>query len=190
MAFHGAEFLRSAVHPKDFPAHDRREVALAGRSNVGKSSLVNALAPGRLAFVSKEPGRTRTINFYALNERLCLVDLPGYGYAKVSRSVKEAWGPMIEGYLRNREHLRLVLVLIDARHGPTKDDLSLWQWLQAEGIESLAVATKWDKVKKGERHRRLAEMSGALGEEPLTFSSVSKEGKDRLVARLNAVARE
>lgn len=189
--FSEARLLASAAGPADYPRHERTEVALAGRSNVGKSSLINALVPmRRLARVSKEPGKTRTLNFYALDERLCLVDLPGYGYARVSRTLREAWGPMVEEYLRHRPQLKLILVLVDARHGPTADDLEMWAWAKHAPQEALAVATKWDKVKPSQRVRRLREMEAALGGPPLLFSAVTGEGKEHLIrALLTAAAR-
>src|SRR5690606_30432191 len=110
-----------------------------------------------LAYVSKQPGRTRTINFIALDDALCLVDLPGYGYAKAPGRVRASWGAMIEGYLAGRKQLVAVLLLIDGRHGPTPDDLAMMEWLNESRLEHVVVATKWDKVKKSARHRRLQE---------------------------------
>lgn len=189
MVYKSAHFIKSAVHPRDFPVHDRREVALVGRSNVGKSSLVNTLVPmRRLAHVSKRPGRTQTINFFALTDQLCLVDLPGYGYAQVSQKTRESWRRMIETYLKERDQLALLILLIDGRHGPSEDDVTMWQWAKYHQTNIQVVATKWDKVKKSERSRRLAAMSDSLEEEPIPFSAVSGDGKDRIVRILNSIA--
>lgn len=185
MAWKRCVFLGSATDPSGYPAPDLPEVALMGRSNVGKSSLINALARRRdLARTSKTPGRTQTLNFYLCEERFILVDLPGYGYARVPRSVKAKWGRMIEEYLARRETLKGALLLIDARHGPTEDDLELWGWLQQRELPSVIVATKWDKVKSSERARRLAQMEESLGKEILPFSALSGEGVRRAAAQL------
>lgn len=183
--FRQARFLVSATNPKGYPEHARIEVALAGRSNVGKSSLINALTGIRgLAHVGKRPGRTQTINFFALTDALCLVDLPGYGYAEVPERVRAAWGPMIEGYLSTRVQLRAVILLVDGRHGPTGDDLQMWKWLEHSGRERVALATKWDKVKRSQRLKRKKEMEEALASSVLPFSSITSEGKDALTAYL------
>src|SRR5690554_2093715 len=128
---HDAEFLTSAVNPQGYPNHGLPEVALVGRSNVGKSSLINALVNRRkFARVSNQPGRTQTINFYRV-DTLCLVDLPGYGFARVPESVRLRWQPMIEGYLTERPNLTGVIYLVDIRHGPTQDDRQMHAWLRA-----------------------------------------------------------
>jgi len=147
------------------------------------------LAGGRrLARVSKTPGRTQTINFYALDPALSLADLPGYGYARAPQSVREAWGPMIESYLASRDALKLVLVLIDGRHGPTDDDLILWRWLEHIPAGARAVATKWDKVKKFERSGRIDAITESLGVAPIPFSAVDRTGHDELVAILRSLS--
>jgi len=185
MSFPDAEFLTSAVQPDQYPRHRRKEIALAGRSNVGKSSFVNAIANRKgLAYVSKQPGRTQTINFIALDEALCLVDLPGYGYAKVPERIRASWGAIIEGYLSGREQLVAVCLLVDGRHGPTRDDLTMVEWLAHAPYECFAIATKWDKVARGVRIRRLKEIAEALGMEVVPFSAHSGEGKDEVIKRL------
>lgn len=187
--FREACFLASAADPRGYPAHRRVEVALAGRSNVGKSSLVNALAgDSRLARTSKRPGRTQTLNFYALTGSLCLVDLPGYGFADVPERVRAAWGAMIETYLREREELKAILLLIDSRHGPTGDDLEMWRWIGASGRRGLVVATKWDKVKPGQRVKRKKEMEAAVAAPVIPFSAVTGEGIAALSSFLMSLA--
>lgn len=185
MGFRQAKFLVSATSPKGYPEHRRIEVALAGRSNVGKSSLINAVSGVRgLAHVGKRPGRTQTINFFALTDGLCLVDLPGYGYAEAPERVRAAWGPMIERYLATREQLRSIILLVDSRHGPTPDDLQMWEWLKVSDHERIALAAKWDKVKKSQRPKRKKEMEEALGAPLLPFSASTLEGKDELIRYL------
>lgn len=187
--FREARFITSATSPEGYPVHRRIEVALAGRSNVGKSSLINAIAgTKKLARVSKRPGRTQTLNFYALTDSLCLVDLPGYGYAEVPERVRAAWGPMIEGYLKTREQLKAILLVIDARHGPLEDDLVMWRWIEASGRAGLAVATKWDKVKSSQRAKRIKEMETALAASVLPFSAVTFEGGEALCAYLRSLS--
>lgn len=142
------------------------EVAFVGRSNVGKSTLLNALCNKKLAHVSSTPGRTRVINVYDAGASRWLVDLPGYGYAKGDQSEREGWGPMIEGYLTGRPNLRMVLALVDAKIGPTKLDAQMLRWLQSEGIPWTAVATKADQVRPSLAHHRRRELAQSLGVEP------------------------
>lgn len=150
-----AEFVGSAAGPRDFPRDRRPEIAFAGRSNVGKSSLLNRLLGRRkVARVSKTPGRTQTINFYRINGAFYFVDLPGYGYAKVSEQMRRSWEGMVEGYLRGREMLRAVVMIVDARHPPTVLDQEMRAWLQAAQVPHLAVLTKVDKVSRASRSRR------------------------------------
>lgn len=151
---HNAEFLTSAVDPKGYPVHDRKEIALVGRSNVGKSSLINTLVNRKkFARTSNQPGRTQTLNFYRV-DTICLVDLPGYGFAKVPESVRKKWRPMIETYLMGRPNLVGVLHLVDVRHTPTADDQTMSQWLQTMDMPYVLIATKLDKISRGSMDAR------------------------------------
>lgn len=145
------EFIKSAVRVGEFPPPNLPEVAVVGRSNVGKSSLINAIFNRKIAKVSSSPGRTRLINFFRLNDEIYFVDLPGYGYAKVSKSEREKWRRMIENYFRNRENLNLVVMLVDSRHKPTNLDILMKEWLEAINIPFVIVATKMDKLNQGEK---------------------------------------
>ena len=166
---HNAEFLTSAVNARGYPVHDLREIALVGRSNVGKSSLINALVNRRtFARTSGQPGRTQTINFYRV-DRLCLVDLPGYGFAKVPAAVRSAWRPMIEGYLTGRPNLVGVLHLVDARHEPTKDDQVMSIWLREMDMPSVLIATKADKISRSRYQKHVKMIREALQREPVLF---------------------
>jgi GTP-binding protein len=177
------EFVTSADRLDHLP-ETRAEVAVVGRSNVGKSSLINALA-GRegLARISKTPGRTQLLNCFALPDGTTVVDCPGYGYAKVSKTQRAAWGEMIEGYLVGRDELQMVLVLVDGEVGPTKLDLSMLAWLRAEALPHTVVATKHDKVKAKGREKRKRELAAACLLEPsdVVWTSAAKHvGVDRL----------
>jgi GTP-binding protein len=142
-----SEIVISAVKPAQYPAENLPEIALAGRSNVGKSSFINKmLARKSLARTSSKPGKTQTLNFYIINEVLHFVDVPGYGYAKVSKKEREIWGKMIETYMTTREQLRAVVLLIDVRHPPTKDDVLMYGFLKHYDIPAIIVATKVDKI--------------------------------------------
>lgn len=180
-----AEFVGSAAGPRDFPRDGGPEIAFAGRSNVGKSSLLNRLLGRRkLARVSKTPGRTQTINFYRVNRTYYFVDLPGYGYARVSERVRRSWAPMVEGYLSGRPALRAVVMIVDARHPPTPLDQEMRAWLHAARIPHLVVLTKGDKVSRGVRRRTREVTASALGirdpEEILFFSATTGEGEYEL----------
>ena len=164
------EFVTSAPTLRDLP-DSASDVAVVGRSNVGKSSLINALANRKqLAAVSGTPGRTRLLNAFRLTEgpepRPMLVDLPGYGYAKVPKAVRDTWGPMIEDYLTGREQLAMVVVLLDGEVGPTTSDLELLDWLRHETLPHSVVATKHDKVKSSRRDRRRRELAADCDLEP------------------------
>lgn len=180
------EFLGGMASPTGWRPSETSlpEVAFSGRSNVGKSSLLNALVKRKaLARVSKTPGKTREINFFRVNHAFVLVDLPGYGFARVAKSTRESWRPLIEGYLRHSTPLRGVVQLIDARHAPTPDDLLMLEFLSEIGAPAVVVLTKIDKLRAAERSRRIIEMTGALGLEEaqvIPFSTVEKIGRDEL----------
>lgn len=180
-----AEFVKSSTKLQNCPVQGHPEVALAGRSNVGKSSLLNKLVNRKkLAWTSNTPGRTQTINYYVINDNLYLVDLPGYGYAKVPVKVRAAWGPMIESYLSKRQTLRGVILLVDVRHNPTAQDEQLYQWLRHYGLPHAVVATKCDKISRGSLQKQLAAIRSTLGldkEEPLiAFSAKTGMGRDEV----------
>ena len=185
-----AEFIRSCAGPDQFPRDRLPEVAFVGRSNVGKSSLINSLLSRKgLAKVSSTPGKTRAINFFLVTttdpsaRRFYVVDLPGYGYAKVAKSVRSQWRPMIEGYLINRAPLRGVLLLVDVR-GVEPHDATTIQWLRQVGQQPVVVATRLDKLTRGARRASLEEVRDGLGLPAATglvpYSSVTHEGRDEL----------
>jgi GTP-binding protein len=185
-----AEFLLSAVSTEHYPRQPMPEVAFAGRSNVGKSSLINTLLLHKgLAKTSGTPGKTQAINFFLINQRCMLVDLPGYGYAKVPPHVKAAWGKMVETYLQQRKWLRAVVQIVDVRHAPTSQDQQLRNWLMHYGIEIVTVATKADKLKRSQRAKQVGVVRRVLDmapEEPLhLFSSLNREGRQQLWGRLD-----
>ena len=186
-----AEFLLSVHAPGQLPPGDRPEVAYLGRSNVGKSSLINALLGRRkLVRTSSKPGCTRALNFFLINGIWYFVDLPGFGYAAVARSLKEEWGRLAMDYLTNRKNLAAVVLLQDGRRLPGQEELFLWEHFRNRGLAVIPVLTKADKLKQGERSRQLknitAELAplGVKGEDFLWFSAVTREGRDRLWARM------
>ena len=139
-----------AVKPAQYPIDDLPEIAFAGRSNVGKSSFINSMLNRReLARTSSKPGKTRTINFYLVNDSFRLVDLPGYGYAKVSKAEQKKWGEIIDRYLTSRENLREVILIVDIRHRPTDQDLMMYNWIRSFGFTGIVIATKADKISRG-----------------------------------------
>ena len=157
MTVKNPKFVLSAISPKQYPDSNLLEVAFAGRSNVGKSSLINALLGRKnLARSGSRQGMTRLINYYNLDDEIHFVDLPGYGYAKVSKSEQDLWGRVITDYLNVRDQLYLILMLVDIRHTPSKDDLKMYEWILASGVEYIVVATKADKVSKNEAFRNLS----------------------------------
>ena len=182
MKVKSASYIGSAVKKEQYPSEGKPEVAFVGRSNVGKSSLINTLVNRRgLVKTSGKPGKTRMINFFDVNGELNMVDLPGYGYAAVSKSMKEEWARLIEGYLKERQELQLVVQLIDIRHEPTVLDVQMYSWLQSSGVSYLLVATKADKIAKGKRMNHLTSIRKKLALpsdlKVISFSSVSGEGK-------------
>ena len=187
-----AEFLSSAVSPAQYPRQPLPEVAFAGRSNVGKSSLINTLVHRKnLVKTSATPGKTRAINFFVVNQRFLLVDLPGYGYAKVPREIQASWRPMVETYLQQRDTLRAVVHIVDLRHPPTTQDQQLRSWLLHHGITVVTVATKADQVTRGQHTAHLQAIRQELAlptEEPvLLFSAHNHEGRFPLWRCLEAL---
>ena len=184
-----SEFIISAVKKQQYPTDNRVEIAFVGRSNVGKSSIINALTNRKkLAKVSQTPGKTRLINFFLINNDFYLVDLPGYGYAKVSKAEKASWGQTIERYLNGREELKRVVLLVDSRHKPTADDVMMHEWIKHYGYDVIVVATKSDKlsnnnIKKSEKVIR--ETLKLNKEDKLyLFSSLNKQGSEQLIDNL------
>ena len=167
------------------PENDKPEIAFAGKSNVGKSSLINALMNRKsLARISATPGKTQTINFYNINREIYLVDLPGYGYAKVSEKEKEAWGKMIERYLHKSTMLTAVFLLIDIRHDPSKNDKMMYDWILHQGYEPVIIATKLDKLKKSQVAKQLKAIRTGLGlvsgTTVIPFSAKTKQGREEI----------
>jgi GTP-binding protein len=178
---HDAKFLTSVVNPQGYPAHDLPEVALVGRSNVGKSSLINTLVNRRkFARVSNQPGRTQTLNFYRV-QNICLVDLPGYGYARVSAGTLRQWQAMIEGYLTERPNLVGIIQVVDVRHPPTADDRQMNEWLRAMDMPYVLVATKADKISRGRHLQHAKVIRETLGVDPILFSAQTKQGRDQVL---------
>lgn len=185
-----AEIVAVAVKRNQYPEDNMKEIAFAGRSNVGKSSLLNLLVNRKnLARISGSPGKTRTINFYQINDEFRIVDLPGYGYAKVSKSVTENWGDMIESYLSSRQGLLKVVQLVDIRHTPTTQDVQMYQWLQHYGLDGLVVATKSDKISRNEMTKNLSEIRKVLGlsseDKIIMVSTLKRTGYDELISELD-----
>ena len=174
------------------PENDKPEIAFAGKSNVGKSSLINALMNRKsLARTSASPGKTQTINFYNINHEMFLVDLPGYGYAKVSQSVKEQWGKLIERYLHHSKQLKAVFLLVDIRHKPSENDKLMYEWIVHNGYVPTIIATKEDKLKRSQLQKHIDEVRRGLdlpsGTEVIPFSALSKQGRDEIWNRIEGL---
>lgn len=185
-----AEFVTSVMHYKQLLDETLPEIALAGRSNVGKSSLINRMLNRKsIAKTSATPGKTQMLNYYRINERLYFVDFPGYGYAKVSKTQRQHWGGLIEKYMLERNALKLILLLVDVRHPPTKDDISMFEWLMHYELPVCVVATKVDKIprSKVQQHTKvIKETLGMPGNMPLVlFSSETGQGRELLWETIN-----
>ena len=193
MIIKSAEFICAAVKPSQYPDDDMPEIAFAGRSNVGKSSLINQLLNRRkLAKVSSTPGKTRTINFYNINNgEFRLVDLPGYGYAKVSKAESADWGKMMEDYLSGRKGLRKVIQLVDSRHAPTAQDRQMYDYLRYYGLDGVVVATKSDKLSSNELNRNLSQIRKVLELEKddilIASSALKKTGSEDILSVMQEI---
>lgn len=180
-----AEIIMTAVKPSQYPEANSPEIALAGRSNVGKSSMINTLINRKkLARTSGQPGKTQTLNFYNINDQFRFVDLPGYGYARVSRSEREKWGEMINKYLTERKCLKEVIMLLDIRHSPGEHDKMMYDWIISIGFKGIIVATKADKLSKNQIAKQVSVIAKELGVEDrsmiLPFSATKKLNKDKV----------
>ncbi|WEG14034.1 ribosome biogenesis GTP-binding protein YihA/YsxC [Pullulanibacillus sp. KACC 23026] len=185
MKINRADFVISAVKPDQWPKDGLPEIALAGRSNVGKSSLINTLLNRKnLARTSQRPGKTQTLNYFIINESFYFVDVPGYGYAKVSQAERKAWIRMIETYLTKNQQLRVVVQLVDLRHAPSAEDVQMYQFLKHYGIPVIIVTTKADKISRGQYQKHLKVVRETLNKDPedpiVLFSSFKGLGKDEL----------
>ena len=199
MKITSAEFVKSAFSEKDWPRAPLAEVAFLGRSNVGKSSLINSLLGVKgLARTSSTPGRTQALNFFLINRKFHFVDLPGYGYAKVPREIRESWGEFVTAYLAKRERLVLSIHILDSRHDPTQLDVQLSEWLAANGRPALRVATKADKLSRNELQRNLRRAADVLGAGGpgaglVAYSAVTGAGRDgvwRAISEALAVSQQ
>lgn len=189
MDIKSASFITSMASYGSFPGRGLPQIAMAGRSNVGKSTLINTLCRrNKLAKTSSTPGKTRLINVFLLNESLHLIDLPGYGYAKVAKQEKEKWGDRMASYFKNNELLRVVVLLVDIRHEPTGDDTQMAEFLRHAGIPFILAATKADKLSRAARQRHIMPISMALQVQPfdiIPWSSQTGEGRDALMAAID-----
>ncbi|MCA1063597.1 ribosome biogenesis GTP-binding protein YihA/YsxC [Rossellomorea sp. AcN35-11] len=184
MKVNQVELVISAVRPEQYPGDFLPEFALAGRSNVGKSSFINKMIGRKsMARISSKPGKTQTLNFYKIEDTLYYVDVPGYGFAKVSKTEREAWGKMIETYITSREQLRAVVLIVDLRHAPTKDDVMMYDFLKHYELPCIVIATKADKIPKGKWQKHLKVTRETLNmdkeDDLIMFSSETGLGKDK-----------
>jgi GTP-binding protein len=190
MIIKSTEFIKSAVKPAGYPESDLPEVAFAGRSNVGKSSLINVLVNRRaLVRTSSTPGRTQLLNFFNINGEFTLVDLPGYGFASVPIAVKKEWGPMVRTYLESRRNLKAVVLLFDLRRVPREEDLQLLDWLEELAIPTIPIITKIDKISRNRRLSQIApilQTTGLPADAFTLFSALSKEGREEIWERIEA----
>ena len=177
------------------PENDKPEIAFAGKSNVGKSSLINALMNRKAyARTSSQPGKTQTINFYNINDALYYVDLPGYGYAKISQKEKEKWGKMVERYLHQSKKLRAVFLLIDIRHEPSANDKQMYEWILHQGFEPVIIATKLDKINKSQVQKHLKMLRSGLktvsGTIVIPYSAITKQGREEIYDLIDSYLEE
>jgi len=190
MKISSTEFIKSATRPGNYPPIELPEIAFAGRSNVGKSSLINVLVNRKsLVRTSSTPGRTQLINFFNVNNQFSLVDLPGYGYAKVPVAVKKAWGPMIRTYLEVRESLHGVVFIFDIRRVPREEDLRMLDWLEEFGVPTIPVITKMDKINRSQREKHIkliVEETGLPQDAFSLFSAHTREGCEEIWERIEA----
>lgn len=194
MKIRSAEFVKTALLPSHYPPPQFPEIAFAGRSNVGKSTLINTLANRvGLARASRTPGRTQAINFFLVNERFCFVDLPGYGFARVPDQVRRDWGPMVEAYLAARENLTLIILILDIRRDLREDDRNFLLWMEEKGRPWQLVLTKTDKLSHQQaltRRRHIEAQAGGAGRrEPILFSSRTRQGRELLWRAIEEAAR-
>lgn len=174
------------------PQNEKKEIAFAGKSNVGKSSLINGLMNRKsLARTSSSPGKTQTINFYNINNEVYFVDLPGYGYAKVSMEIREKWGKMIDNYLKKSDMLSAIFLLIDIRHEPSANDIQMYEWIVSNGYHPVIIATKLDKIKKSQLQKQLSLIRKCLNCLPDTlifpYSSMTKQGRDEIWEYIDSI---
>ncbi|EOV8631103.1 ribosome biogenesis GTP-binding protein YihA/YsxC [Staphylococcus pseudintermedius] len=189
------DILISAVKPEQYPELDLPEVALSGRSNVGKSTFINSMIGRKnMARTSQQPGKTQTLNFFNIDNQLIFVDVPGYGYAKVSKKQREAFSKMIETYITTREALKLVIQLVDLRHPPTEDDVLMYDFLKYYDIPTLIIATKEDKIPKGKVQKHIKIIKEKLelesGDQIISYSSIEKKKQDQIWAAISAFIAE
>lgn len=182
MKITGAEFIKSAFQESDWPVDGRPEVSFLGRSNVGKSSLINSLLQRKsLARTSNTPGRTQSINFFLINDAFHFVDLPGYGFAKVSKTTRSSWGKMAEEYLVQRDELKLSIQLIDSRHAPSQLDIQLHEWLVHHAKPHIVVATKADKLSANELTKQMRSITAQMApSQVIAYSSQTGKGRDQI----------
>ncbi len=165
-----AELIKSCVKMEDYPTESLPEIVLAGRSNVGKSTFINTMLNRKnLAYTSSKPGKTQILNFFNINDKLVFVDVPGYGYAKVSKKQQEEFGIMFENYIQNRENLKLAVLLVDLRHKPTNDDLAMLEYFRYFGLKVLIIGTKLDKIKKSQQFSEIKKRKNEIGLKGETF---------------------
>ena len=192
MVIKGAELETVCGITSVLPDNQMPEVAFAGKSNVGKSSLINGLLNRKsLARTSQEPGKTQTINFYNVNKELYFVDLPGYGFAKVSKEVQQKWGVMIENYLKSSKQLKAVMLLIDIRHEPSANDRNMYEWIVYNGYKPVIIATKLDKINRSQKDKHIKMIRQGLNVLPdtviLPFSAKTKQGREEILDFISSV---